>query len=499
MVDDALLEELSEEETSRLSARISTGVPGLDEVLLGGLVPGRSYLVRGGPGQGKTTLGLHFLTAGARADEKVLYISMGESESQLRGNARALGFNVRGVTFLDLSPSVEFFSQVETYDIFSPADVEREPTTRKILDAVESLRPKRVFVDSMTQFRYLSPDEFQYRKQALSFMRFLVDKGATVVFTSESSPQVPDDDLQFLSDGVIELHSAPEGRTVMVTKFRGSGFRGGPHSVRLGSGGMEIFPRLVPTRERRDFVSRPSPSGVPELDELLNGGIDRGTITIISGPSGVGKTTLGLQFMKEAAGRGERSVVYLFEESEETLMSRCEAINIPVREMMEKGTLGLTQVEPLRYSPDEFASLVRHEVEEKGAKIVMLDSTAGYGVSMQGRDLARNLHALSMYLKSWGVTLFLIEEVGTITGEFRASENNVSYMADNIVFLRHLEIDGEIRKAIGVLKKRTSDFQKSLREIEITRYGLKVGRPLTGLRGILGGTPELNRSPSSEE
>lgn len=305
--------------------------------------------------------------------------------------------------------------------------------------------------------------------------------------------------MQFLADGVIKLESAPEGRTVSVTKFRGSGFRGGEHSVRLGPGGMEVFPRLVPTKVKQDFVSKSAPSGVPELDELLHGGLERGTITIITGPSGVGKTTLGLQFMKEAAGRGERSVVYLFEETQDTLLSRCEAINIPVRDMMEKGTLGLYDVEPLRYSPDEFASLVRAEVEEKGAKIVMLDSTSGYGVCMQGRDLATNLHALSMYLKSWGVTVFLIEEVGTVTGEFKASELNLSYMADSIVFLRHLEIDGQIRKAIGVLKKRTGDFEKSVREIEITKYGLKVGPPLTGLRGILSGTPELMRPTGSED
>ncbi len=473
-----------------LPTRVSTGITGLDEVLLGGVLPRRAYLVRGGPGHGKTTLGMHFLTTGATEGEQVLFISLGETEGQLRDNAHASGFDIKGIQFLDLSPTMEFFAKAESYDIFSPAEVEREPTTQKIVESVEKIKPTRIFVDSMTQFRYLATDTFQYRKQMLSFVRFLVDKGATVLFASESSPEVPDDDLKFLSDGVIELESSPEGRTITVTKFRGSGYRPGNHSLRLGSRGMEVFPRLEPGRQRQDFVSEPMSSGVPELDELLRGGLERGTITIITGPSGAGKTTLGLQFIKEAAGRGEHSVVYTFEEGAQTLMNRCEGINIPVRAMSENGSLSIIQIEPLRYTPDEFARLVRREVEVRKARIVMLDSVGGFGLSMQGRDLTTTLHALCMYLRSVGVTVLLINEIETITGDFRVTDDKISYLADNIVFLRYLEIGGEMHKAIGVLKKRAGDFEKSLRRIDITRYGIKVGKPLKGLRGILTGMPE---------
>ncbi len=477
--------------------RLSTGIPGLDEILLGGLIPGRTYLVRGGPGNGKTTLGMHFLTTGAAKGERVLFITLGEPETVLRENAQTLGFDLEGVTFLDLSPTPEFFAEAESYDIFSPAEVEREPTTRKIVETVEKLKPQRVFMDSMTQFRYLSPDSFQFRKQALSFLRFLVDHGATVLFTSEGTIEIPDDDLQFMSDGVIQLEFTPEGRKLSVTKFRGSGFQSGEHSIRLGGKGMEVFPQLMPDRKRRrDFVAEPLSSGVPELDELLHGGLERGTVTIISGPTGVGKTTLGLQFIKEAAGRGEYSVAYIFEEGVQTLLNRCENINIPVRSMQEQGTLSVVQVEPLQYTPDEFARLVRREVEERQRRIVLVDSIKGYSLSMQGRDLVTQLHALSIYLKSEGVTVILINETEYITGEFRATDNNISYLADNVIFLRYLEMDGEMQKAIGVLKKRAGNFEKSLRRLDITRYGIKVGKPLTGLRGILSGSPELIK-PSS--
>jgi circadian clock protein KaiC len=475
--------------------RLSTGIPGLDEVMHGGLVPGKAYLVRGGPGTGKTTLGLHFLAAGVANGEKTLLITLGEPVEQIRKNAATLGFEPDNIAFLDLSPTSEFFTQVQTYDIFSPAEVEREPTTQKIIEQVETLKPQRIFLDAMTQLRYLSTDAFQFRKQVLSFLRYLVEQGATVLFSAEASAEAPDDDLQFMSDGVIHLAFSQMERTVSISKFRGSDFRSGEHSMRITQTGIEVFPRLIPEAYHQEFAKEVISSGVPQLDELLHGGFERGTITIISGPSGVGKSTLGLQFMKEAAGRGERSVVYTFEEWQETLLNRCQSINIPVHTMIEQGKLSVVQVEPLHYSPNEFANLVRDEVEQKKARIVMIDSVSGYRLSLKGDDLVPHIHALCKYLQNMGVAVILINEVETITGDFRATEVGISYMADNIVFLRYLEMQGQLGKVIGVLKKRMSDFERTLREYEITRYGIKVGKPLTNVRGILKGTPEFLEPP----
>ncbi|MBD2304599.1 AAA family ATPase [Chroococcidiopsis sp. FACHB-1243] len=475
-----------------MSERMSTGISGLDEVLYGGLIPVRAYLVRGGSGAGKTTLGLSFLGKGVASGEKPLYITLGESAEQIRTNAERIDFDTQGITFLDLSPTSDFFSQVQTYDIFSAAEVEREPMTQQIVDQVRSLQPQRVFLDAMTQFRYLSSDTFQFRKQVLSFLRFLLEKGATVLFSSEDGSSAPDDDLQFMSDGVIHLQQSLEGRSISVTKFRGSDFRPGLHFMRLTDRGMEVFPRLQPEVHKQEFKLEVIPSGVPDLDELMRGGIERGTVTLFTGPTGVGKTTIGLQFMKEAAGRGERSVVYMFEEPIDVMLHRCEAINIPVYAMMQRQTLSVIPIEPLLHSPDEFANMVQQEVEQKKARIVMIDSVSGYRVSLRGRDedLVTHLHALCKYLQNMGVTVILVNETESITGNFRATEIGISYMADNIIFLRYLEIQGEIRKAIGVLKKRLSSFEKTLRELEITRYGIKVGKPLTHLRNILSGTPE---------
>ena len=467
--------------------RVSTGVTGLDEIVYGGLVPQRAYLVRGGPGSGKTTLGLHFLTEGIARGERSLFITLGEPEAELRANGEALGFDLSHVHFLDLSPNAAFFTQIQTYDIFSPAEVEREPVTQQILEQIEQIHPQRIFVDSMTQFRYLSTDAFQFRKQVLSLLRFLVEQGATIIFTSEGSSVAPDDDLQFMADGVIHLQSSTDNRTLTISKLRGSDFRSGAHSMRITERGVEVFPRLLPEQHMQQYTQEILSSGVPEMDELLHGGLERGTITMISGPTGVGKTTLGLQFMKEAAGRGERSVVYTFEEPQETLLRRCESLNIPVRSMIERGTLSVVPVEPLHFTPDEFARIVRQEVEEHHANIVMIDSVAGYRVSLRGEDAVTHLHALSKYLQNMGAAVLLINEVTSIAGEFQVSDIGASYLADNIVFLRYMELSGEIRRVIGVLKKRLSSFERTLREIEMTRYGIKVGRPLTNLQGILVG------------
>ncbi|ROQ93611.1 ATPase domain-containing protein [Desulfosoma caldarium] len=469
--------------------RLSTGIKGLDEILAGGLLPGRAYLLHGGPGTGKTTLGLHFLVAGAAQGERALFITLEEWETSLRKNAAAVGLDLSGIDFLDISPGPEYFCRVQTYDIFAPAEVEREPLTETITEAVERIHPVRVFIDSLTQFRYLSSDVFQFRKQVLSFLQFLTQQGATVVFTSEYSPDHPDDDLQFMADGIIELDCEEGGRSVSIRKFRGSSFKGGKHSMVLTSRGMAVFPRLIPEEHGREFLAEAISTEIPELDALMHGGVERGTISIITGPSGVGKTTLGILFMKEAARRGERSVMYSFEESLEPLIHRSEAVKIPVRSMLEKGTLSVVQVEPLRYTSNEFAWMVRREVEEKNARIVMIDSLSGYRLSLRGGDLVSHLHALCKYLSNMGVTVFLINEVEAITGDFKPTELGISYLADNIVILRYLEMAGELRKAIGVLKKRLSDFEKTLREFEITGSGVKVGPPLRRLRGILTGVP----------
>lgn len=472
--------------------RISTGIAGLDEVLGGGLIPRRAYLLRGAAGAGKTLIGLHFVAAGAKRDNS-LFIALDEPEHKIRQNAASVGLNLRWVHFLDLSPSSEFFAQAQTYDLFAPAEVERSPITQQLVHRVQTLKPRRVCVDSMTHFRYLTPNEFEYRKQVLSFLRFLIEQGATVMFTSEGSVLAPDDDLQSLSDGVIHLEMNGGHRRVSVTKMRGSVFRPGTHIMRIDSRGVRVYPQLLPEPERFTAVQEQIPSGVSALDELLHGGLERGTIVLITGASGVGKTTLGMQFMKEAARRGERSVVYTFEEEVPLILNRCVSVGVRADEMIERGTLSLIKVEPLQYSAIEFAYMVREEVEQHGARIVMIDSVAGYRPSLHGEDLVGQLHALCKWLQSRGIVTLLVNETHTVSGPLLISEVGLSYLADTVLFLRYAEkyMPGraELTRVIGVLKKRLGDFDHTLREIHITAEGIQIGPPIATLRNIVADTP----------
>jgi len=477
---------------SQLKNRLSTGIDGLDEVLQGGLLDGGAYLVRGSPGSGKTTLGVQFLVAGSSKGEKTLFITIGESEVQLRHNATSKGFDLTNITFLDLSPTSEFFTEVQSYDIFSPAEVEREPITEQIVRQVETLQPERIFVDSVTQLRYLAVDEYQFHKQILSFLRFLQERNTTVLLTSEAGPQAPDEGLQFLVDGIINLDIGNTERTVSIYKFRNSKYQQGNHSMVLTDRGMRVFPRIVPDEFSRDFVRETLPSAVSELDQMLSGGIERGTVTMLSGPSGAGKTSLGIKFLREAALRGDRSVICCFEETASTVIERCRGLSMPLDEAIDAGNLEVMTFEPLSETPDEFAYSLRQKVEKENVRLVMLDSITGYHLCFPQQHMVDHLHRLCRYLKNMGVATIVVNEVQVISGQFKVSDMKISYLADNVIFLSYLERDGRLCKAIGVLKKRLSDFEKSLRPMTISSRGIEVGEPMLNLRGILKGNAEFS-------
>jgi circadian clock protein KaiC len=475
------------------TSTMSSGLPGLDDLLGGGFTTGRAYQVRGQPGTGKTILGWHFLTA-ASERETALMITFDEPETQHRTAASRLGMETSSVSMLDLSPTSKEFAKQESYSVFVGPDVDQRPVPDAIANAVEDVAPDRIVVDSMLLFQYLSADAAQRRKQTLAFLRYLKDEGATVLLLSERVSDRSEADLHFLSDGIVELRRDPEGRTLSVLKQRGRGFRGGTHSISIGNEGMTVHPRLQPTGGSISSGERHSwevlSAGVPEIDQLLGGGIDRGTATMISGPSGAGKTTLGVQLVKETAGLGERSVIFSFEEERETMIRRSTKINIPVRKMIEQGTVAIEQFRPWSFDLGQFDDRVRQEVEEKGTSMVMIDSMNSFWKCGDDQNMKDHIHRMCKYLVGEGVTVILINEMGDITGDFSVTEVGMSHLADTLIFLRYLEMRGELRKAIGVLKRRIGDFENSLREFQITKHGLKVGEPLTQLRGVLTGTPE---------
>lgn len=471
--------------------RLSTGIPGMDTVLSGGLREQSAVLVRGPPGSGKTIFALHFLAEGVSAGETGLYINLGEPGAYIRDSAASFGLDIDPVSFLGLSPSGEAFQTSETYDLFSSAEVEGPSFVEDIREAVDGNDIDRVVIDPATEFRYLTTDDHQFRSQILSLLDFLKEENATVILTSQAAESMPDDDLQFLVDAVINVEENPEYRTIHVSKFRGSSAQRGRHTLRISDSGMRVFPNLQVGSANGPRQNTELSSGINELDEMLSGGITTGTVTFLSGPTGAGKTTTGLQFITEAAKQGISSVLYSFEEDTETLLTRSEAVNIPVQELLDDGTLTIEEINSGTRTVDEFTTHLREEVEQNGTELVMIDETTGFERGLIGFDDPSDaLVKIGQYLRNRGVTGLITNEVHQITGSFQATEQRISHLADTIVILRHVEYKGELRKVIGVLKKRTSAYEPRLRELEITEGGVEIGDPLTELRGILTGTPE---------
>ena len=487
--------------SNRSISQVSSGIPGLDELLHGGYIQGRMYLVSGGPGTGKTTIGLHCLAEGLENGETVLFIHGEESSSEIVENAAQFDIDIDGAEFLDLGPDSEFFTENLSFDLVEPGSIEGERHTRAIHDAIKGIDPSRIVLDSITQLRYVEPSEHQYRKRLLAFIRFLKERDITVLGTETvHDTRSEDAEVRSVSDGVIELTRTAAGRRIEIIKNRGLGQVDRDHAIEIRSEGIEVFPRVRPEPNDSEFDPTPLRSGIGALDDLMDGGLERGTVTFISGPPGVGKTTAGAQYLAQTAKNGTRSVIYLFEERLETFAHRCRSIGLPIDEIRSEGSLSVNVIEPSTLSAEEFAHMVRREVEREGAEVVMIDGFGGYTSAIQGErsDLKRDLHALTRYLVNREITVFVTDSIHQITGISSATSANLSSISDNIVFLSYVELQGSLRKVIGVLKKRAGGFERSLREFEITADGVRIGDPMRDQTGILHGTPLMNCGGGSE-
>lgn len=471
--------------------RVSSGTPGLDSILDGGFLSGHTAILTGGPGTGKTILALQFLAA---ADGDALYVGFEEREQEIRRNAETLGIDLSNVTVLDLSAQENRFFADDSYTVFTSEEVEGDDLHQEIASAIEETDIERLVIDPLSELRALLPDDFQFRRNISSLFNELADRDITTVCTAQAAGGSVDSDLQHLGNTTIEVERTTERRSLEVTKFRGSDAASGRHTFRIHGTGGHVYPKLAPGDHYRETNREQLPSDIDTLDDLLHGGIERGSVTIISGPSGVGKTTTGTHFLQAAARRGERSLAFLFEELRSDYLHRATQLGMEIDDLATDGVLEVEEIESLTQTPDEFAHRVREAVEQRDVEFVMIDGTAGYRLGLRGNDspdgVTRELHALCRYLKRMGVTVILVEEIRNVTGEFTATEQQISYLADNVVFLQYLEVDGEIRKAIGVLKKRFGGFEQSLRELAIDEDGLHVGESLSGYRGLLTGTPE---------
>jgi circadian clock protein KaiC len=482
-----------------------TGIPGFDDVLGGGFTPNRFYLVEGMPGSGKTTLALQFLIEGIRLGEPVLYVTLSETEEELRGVAAAHGWSLDGVIIREMGPSEENLSPDDQYTMFHPSELELSETTSSILVDVDKLRPVRVVFDSLSEFRLLAGNPLRYRRQILGLKQFFTGRNCTVLVLDDMTNRDQDLQVQSIAHGVVRLEQfypeyGSERRRLCVVKYRGMRFRGGYHDYIIKRGGIEVYPRLVASEHRAAAPAELLPSGIKELDMLLGGGIARGSSTLIMGAAGTGKSTVAARFVASAAERGQNSALFIFDESINTLLTRTAGLGMDLKKHIDAGRVSVQQVDPAELSPGEFAHAIRRAIEERHAAIVVIDSLNGYLNAMPDEKfLIVQLHELLTYLGQLGAATLLIGAHHGLIGSQMISPVDASYLADAVILMRYFESRGAVRQAISVVKKRSGAHERTIREFRLEEGRIVVGEPLREFRGILTGVPVFEGGAASAE
>lgn len=473
-----------------------TGIDGLDNILAGGLARRRVYLLEGSPGTGKTTAALSFLRAGAAAGEKTLYITLSETDEELREAAQTHGWTLDGVEIYELVPPESLLDEMQQQSLLYSSDLELGETTRMIFEAVERVKPTRVVIDSLSEIRLLAQSSLRYRRQVLALKHYFAKRQATVLMLDDLTTDTLDKTVHSVAHGVIRLEElspeyGAERRRVRVVKYRGRRFRGGFHDFTIKTGGLEVYPRLVSSEHRSEFDRSPLSSGVPGLDQLLGGGMERGSSCLVLGPAGTGKSLMTLYFIAAAIVRGEKAALFAFDEELGLLLERTKVFGFDLEGLRARGDLTIHQVDAAELSPGEFTHRVRRCVEAEGVQTIVIDSLNGYQLAMpEEHFLMLHMHELLQFLNRQGATTFVTVAQHGLVGDMSAPVD-VTYLADTVLLLRYFEAVGEVRRAVSVIKKRAGGHEKTIREYRIGDEGLVVGPPLTNFHGVLRGVPTL--------
>lgn len=472
-----------------------TGIDGLDDVLHGGLPRNRVYLVLGQPGVGKTTLALQFLLEGEQLGERGLYITLSETKVELHEVAASHGWDISKLHLFELSALEAQIKLDSDTTFFSPSEIELNRTTKALLDEVDRIKPTRVVFDSLSELRLMSETALRYRRQILYLKQYFAGQNCTVLMIDDhAGKQDVDDQVESLAHGVIVMtKNSPDygvsRRQLRVQKIRGVRFREGNHDLLMETGGLVVFPRLVASEHHTPFRREDISSNIPGLDQLLGGGLARGTSSIFMGPAGTGKSTLAMCFALAAVERGEKVMFFTFDETRGTLIARATQLKQNVEAPIKDGRLQVQQIDPAEISPGELAYQIKRGVQEAGVRMVVIDSLNGYLHAMPDqRHLTLQLHELLAFLNQQGVTSLMILTMAGMVGTMHTPVD-LTYLADTVVQLRYFENDGSVRQAISVIKKRTGSHERTIREFELTTGGVAVGEPLRGYHGILTGVP----------
>lgn len=480
-----------------------TGILGLDYILYGGLPREHVYLLEGTPGTGKTTLALQFALEAANSGEKALYVALSETTSELCSIAESHGWDLSSLTIFEVTPLEASLDPASEYTIFHPDEVEMAETIKLILARVEEESATRVVIDSLAELRLLSRDSIRYRRQALALKRYFTMKQVTVLLLDDRTSQKADRQMHSLVHGIVTLERLPREygksrRRLEIVKLRGADFVDGYHDYSIQKGGIIVFPRLISANKHTTFWQEMVSSDMGGLDNLLGGGLDRGSSTLVVGPSGSGKTTLMLKYAITAVKRSEQVAIYTFDEGITSLLTRGDGLGMDLSKHFEQKKITIDQVNPAELSPGDFAHRVRRSVERDHARIVVIDSLNGYLTAMpQEEYLSLQMHELLTYLNQEGVVTILILAQQGVLGSLQTSIE-LSYLADSIILLRFFESAGRVRRAISVVKKRSSKHEQTIREFTLgAPDGVQIGEPLDEFQGVLSGFPLFTGDPGS--
>ena len=475
--------------------RLKTGVPGLDDILGGGLPAGQMYLLEGNPGTGKTTIAMQFVLAGVESGKNALYVTLSEPRKELIASAESHDLDLTKVPIVEFVPDESTLSPDSQYTVFHPSTVELADTVQRLIQEIDKLQPDRLVIDSLSELRLMAGDKMRYRRQLLALKQYFAQRNTSVLLLDDRTAEGDDLQLQSIAHGVIFLEKVPRSygvtrRRVEILKLRGSAYREGFHDYNIIKGGVVVYPRLIAAEHGIEFPPDQITSGIHALDRILGGGLDRGSSVLITGPTGVGKSTLALQYASAAAARGDRAVLYSFDEGIRSAKLRAKSLGMDLSKEVEAGHLQMTQIDPAELSPGQFIWQIRDDVDKKDVRFVVIDSLNGFLAGMPGEaDLILQLHELLTYLNQRGVVTILVLAQQGLVGTMQTVVD-VSYLADTVILLRYFEAHGAIRQAVSVLKKRIGGHERTVRELTLSNKGITVGEPLSEFRGVLTGIPE---------